>query len=39
VFATDNSTGARIMDHVFDSPDRGEQLRLEGMPNPMRRDG
>jgi three-Cys-motif partner protein len=38
VFATDNATGAKIMDHVFDSPDRGEQLRLPGVPNPMRRD-
>jgi three-Cys-motif partner protein len=38
VFATDNATGAKIMDHVFDSPDRGEQQRLPGFPNPMRRD-
>jgi hypothetical protein len=38
VFATDNGTGAKIMDHVFDSPGRGEQLRFPDMPNPRRRD-
>ncbi|MGH2597640.1 MAG: three-Cys-motif partner protein TcmP [Actinomycetota bacterium] len=38
VFATDNGTGAKIMDHVFDGPGRGEQLRFPGMPNPLRRD-
>jgi three-Cys-motif partner protein len=38
VFATDNGTGAKIMDHVFDSPGRGEQLRFPGMPNPRRRE-
>jgi three-Cys-motif partner protein len=39
VFATDNETGATIMNDIFDGRVRGEQLRLPGMPNPLRRDG
>jgi three-Cys-motif partner protein len=38
VFATDNRTGAKIMNDIFDGRVRGEQLRLDGMPNTMRRD-
>ena len=38
VFATDNPTGATIMNDIFDGRVRGEQLRLPGMPNPLRRD-
>lgn len=39
VFATDNKTGAKIMNDVFESEVQGEQMRLYDMPNTMRRDG
>lgn len=38
VFATDNATGAKIMNNVFDGRERTEQPRLPGFPNPLRRD-
>lgn len=38
VFATDNATGSKIMNDVFDGRERTEQPRLPGFPNPLRRD-
>jgi three-Cys-motif partner protein len=38
VFATDNATGRKIMNDVFDGRERTEQLRLPGFPNLLRRD-
>jgi three-Cys-motif partner protein len=38
VFATDNSTGRKIMNDIFDGRERTEQLRLPGISSPLRRD-